>query len=401
MSSESSKAPSPAFDHAAVLDRLAQGALIFDSDGQLLFDNAAARQILGANLVVIRQQGWPAYTLLVDSGILAGSPKADEIRAKALRQTEPVRFHMMLSDAYVPCWISGVHQDGGPTLTLVTIERPDWTPISELMENFRKEALPTIDDADGHANFIIQIATRRKATMTADELAQRVIGFAELISGEMGRLQKLIRQLHQLEIIRTGQIEEIMKTSIKKISLADFVEDLIEELSDVFTHIPGHKDQDIRDRLKTDISDDLELMAAPQYLTHILTDILHNAVLYTKKDSPIQLRAFATNQGRHIQIDIIDQGCGIRDSEYDRVFAPFQRARQPQILAEFGYGLSMALAKANADAMSGRLWFSSEESVGTTFSLKLPANHKKTDEKESAKEESEDKAPKEKSSKKD
>lgn len=378
MNNETSKVSTQMLDHAAVVDRLAEGVLIFDPEGQLLLDNAAARHILGANLVVIRQQGWPAYALLVDSGSQPASSKADDIRAKALRQKEPVRFHMMLSDAYIPCWASAVHQENNPALTLITIERPDWTPVTELMESFRKEALPTIDDAEGHANFIIQIATRRKANVTADELAQRVIGFGELIMGEMGRLQKLIQQIHRLEQIRTGQLEEVIKSSAKKIKLLDFLEDLVEEASEEFTKIPGHKDEDIRDRLQIDVPSDLEVSASPQYLHYILYDVLHNAVLYSKRATPIQFRAFATNQGRQVQIDLIDQGYGIRESEYDRVFSPFQRARQPQVLAEFGYGLSMPLAKANIEAMGGRIWFSSEEGVGTTFSMKLMTNQKKS-----------------------
>ena len=47
---------------------------------------------------------------------------------------------------------------------------------------------------------------------------------------------------------------------------------------------------------------------------------------------------------------MIDQGYGIRAKEADRVFAPFQRARQPQIIGEFGYGLSLYLAKAEVEA---------------------------------------------------
>ena len=54
-------------------------------------------------------------------------------------------------------------------------------------------------------------------------------------------------------------------------------------------------------------------------------------------------------------------------------FAPFERARQPQIIAEFGYGLSLYLAKAEIEAMGGRIGFESQEGIGTAFSLQLPA----------------------------
>jgi len=77
--------------------------------------------------------------------------------------------------------------------------------------------------------------------------------------------------------------------------------------------------------------------------------------------------------GEFIQIDMVDQGYGIRAKEQERVFEEFKRARQPQIIGEFGYGLSLALCKHEVAAMNGTMWFKSEENVGTTFSLRLPA----------------------------
>lgn len=347
-------------DFGAVIDRMSEGLLIFDMEGKLVLDNAAARQILGANLVVMRQQGWSAYAMLVDSN----PSKADDVRAKALRQTEPIRFHMNLSDAYIPCWATGVHQTNGEVLTVITIERPDWTPLTQLLENFRKEMVPAIEDTQGHAKFIIQIANRRRPNTTADELAQRVIGFAELISTQMERLQILMGQLHRLEIIRTGQLEDEIKQTLKTINLLEFIEDFIEEVA-------NKQGEATRDRIQVDITDDLNITAAPKHLEYILRDVLQNALLYSSPQSPIQLRAFSTNQSRHVQIDVIDQGCGIRETENDRVFALFQRARQPQVIAEFGYGISLHLAKADMEVMGGRIWFTSEEGVGTTFSLKF------------------------------
>ena len=69
---------------------------------------------------------------------------------------------------------------------------------------------------------------------------------------------------------------------------------------------------------------------------------------------------------------VIDEGYGIRASDSERVFLPFTRSRQPQIMGEFGYGLSLYLCKNEVEAMNGRIWFESEEGTGTTFSIKLP-----------------------------
>ncbi|NDJ86385.1 MAG: sensor histidine kinase [Chloroflexi bacterium] len=370
MSSDTVPTPNTSsnLNYATVVDRLGEGLLIFKSDGTLILDNATARQILGTNLAVVRQQGWAAFALLVGNEDVS----ADEIRAKALRQTEPVPFHLKIADAYVPCWAAAIHEEGSNPLIVISIERSDWTPLTELMDNLRKEALPAIEDARGHANFIIQIAERDKKSVTAEQLGQRVVRFAKLISNEMQNLQNFLQKLHRLEVVRTGQMEKTVKLNAKKINLADFVEDFLEEATEQLSNLPDREEEDFRDRLHIDIDDNLNVKASAQQLELVLLDILHNAVLYSPKDAKIQIRAFATNQGRNVQMDIIDEGYGIREREYDRVFTLFQRARQPQVLAEFGYGMSLALAKASIEAMGGRIWFSSEEGVSTTFSIKLP-----------------------------
>ncbi len=369
--SNESQAPIANLNSTALLDSLGQGVLIFDPSGELLMDNAAARQILGANLVVIRQQGWTAFAMMVDNARMEDGQKADEIRTKALRQTEPIRFHMLLADAYAPCWASAIHQENSRVLTVISIERPDWSPLTELMNAFRNEALPAIDSTLGHAKLIRQIATKRKEGMTADQLAERIIGFTDIMTDRMSGMQALVHHLQRLESIRAGELADNIAKTTKTVGLADFIEDFVEELDMHLKHESTEED-DYRDRLQMDISDSLKVKVSPQHFIYVLIDVLKNAFLYSKAGSPIQIRAFTTNQGRSVQIDIVDQGCGIREKEFDRVFTLFQRARQPQVIAEFGYGVSLALTKANIEAMGGRIWFVSEEKVGTTFSLKLP-----------------------------
>jgi signal transduction histidine kinase len=63
----------------------------------------------------------------------------------------------------------------------------------------------------------------------------------------------------------------------------------------------------------------------------------------------------------------------VREKERDRVFQPFVRARQPQIISEFGYGLNLYLCKHEVEAMNGKMWFESDETAGTTFTVMLPA----------------------------
>lgn len=356
-----------------ILDSLGDGVLIFDMDGKLLFDNAVARQILGADLVVMRTEGWSACAMIIDAGKSEEDVTAEEIRAKALRQTEPVRFNILMANAYTPGWASTIHGEADKNYLMVCLEQPDWAPLMELMQTFRSEAGMAIGRTKGHADLIIRIANKRPDTMNADQLAQRVLGFSQLMSEDMYRLQNLLVQLHRLEIIRTGQLKDSVTQAKKKLNLQMFIEDFLEDIAEQpLTERP--MDGDLRDRIDIDIPSGMYINVSKNYFEHIVRDILRNAVMYSENGTLIKFRAQSLQGGAQILFEVEDLGYGIRGKESDRVFKPFQRARQPQIIAEFGYGLSMYLAKANIEAMGGKIWFDSEEGVGTTFKIQLAAH---------------------------
>jgi len=187
-------------------------------------------------------------------------------------------------------------------------------------------------------------------------------------------LQLLIDLLHRLEIIRTGQLADIVVQTRRKFDLEDYLEDFLEELHEETLVDPSADAEEYRQRLKLDVDEDLYLYVPKNYLRNVLRDLLRNAYMYSEPGTPVRMRVTSASQGRHVEFAITDEGCGIRERETDRVFEPFQRARQPQVIREYGYGLSLYLARAEVEAMGGRIWFESTEGVGSTFSFKLPAD---------------------------
>ncbi len=278
---------------------------------------------------------------------------------------------MLLAGSYVPCWIAAVHNSNGQLYTLVALEQADWKPLIELLGTFRSEARMTITSTRGHAELIEQLAVNPPKGATAEGLGKRVVGFAEVIATHMYRLQQLLDLMQRLELIRTGSLGNEIRVERRKLFVAEFIEDFLEEQAEEGFLEPD-RNEDVRERLIVDVPSGLAVTLPPKFLANVLRDLLRNAMLYSPVKSRIILRASNTSQGRFVQIDVIDQGYGVRAKESERVFAPFQRARQPQIIGEFGYGLSLYCAKAEIEALGGRIWFDSEEGVGSTFSAKLP-----------------------------
>jgi len=361
-------------DYRAVLDAMGQGVVLFDSDSHWVLDNLAARSMLGPNLAMVRSGGWTAFATLLDARQIEHNnlPSADAARAQSQRQTEPVRFATLIGGSYTPCWAATIYGVNGNTYSMITLEQPDWHPLRELMGTFRDEARMAINSTRGHAQLITQMVTKKTEGLTVEKLAKRITGFAEIMSEHMFRLQIYMELLRRLEGIRTGELQTNVKETRKKINLLSFVEDFLEEMPDDAL-MDLKQSEDIRERLIMDIPKELTVNASPYYLRNILRDLIRNAEMYSPKQTRIMLKAQGVRSGKDVQIDVIDEGYGVRAKDADRVFAPFQRSTQPQVIGEFGYGLGLFCSKAEAEAMNGKLWFESEEGVGSTFSVKIPA----------------------------
>lgn len=358
--------------YQAILDGLGQGVLIFDSENRLVVDNLAARTILGADLKLIRASGWAAAATVFNARTNDPEDNVETARKRALESARPVRFHIYRAGEYVPCWAAAVHGESGDIFTLITIEVPDWTAMTDILTQFRAEVQNAAESSQGHINLILQSLKQIKPGESVEQLGRRIGGFVQLIATHTHRVERLMNLLHRLELIRTGKLPEVIRKERRKIVLDEFIEDFIEGLDEVQLLDPETETQDYRSRIKTTVGDGLVVFASPSRLTTILHDILRNAIMYSMKATPIIIMAQTSPQNQSVQIDVIDEGYGIRAKEFERVFASFQRARQPQILGEFGYGISLYLCKHEVEAMNGKIWFESEEGVGTTFSLKLP-----------------------------
>ncbi len=356
-------------DMNAVLDGLGQGILIFSSDGKLLHDNLAARSLLGKDFNTISQNGWEAAAALFNAKQTEPENMVDKVRARALASPRPLRFHIYLGGEYVPCWMATLQGDSGDLHTMITLDIPDWSAVTAMIDYFRTEMRDAIDSTQGHIDLIERTLKQPRGGM--EGLTKGVRGFTRLISIHMHRVGRLNVMLERLENIRTGSTRETVRARRRQVNLEDFFEDFTEELDEIMLVDPETESRDHRSRLQIDIDSKHAVSASKSHLTTILQDLLRNAIMYSMKATPIKITA--QRKGSHIQIDMVDEGYGVREKEVERVFTAFQRARQPQIIAEFGYGLSLYLCKHEIEAMNGRMWFESKEGIGSTFSFMLPA----------------------------
>lgn len=355
-------------DLQTIVDGMAHAVLLFDAEGTLRTYNKAAQQLFDADFQHLRAQGWAAAAALFNS---RAERTIDELQAEALASARPVPFQIIYRGERLPCRASALKDQFGEPFMLITAEQTDWSALRELLDRFVGETRDAIMSTLGHADLIRHSLDNAKPSDSPDKLNKRIGGFVRLIHIDMARSARLLDLMARLQSIRLGTLRAQIEAGQRRMSLDSFLEDLLEELDGTSFVDPDTDAQDFRSRITLESAGSPVAFAAPSQLAAVLRDVIRNAIMYSMRGTPVSLAA--VTDGDCVEIRIADVGYGIRASEIERVFQPFERARQPQIISEFGYGLSLYLCKHEVEAMNGRFWFESEVGVGTTFTVRLPA----------------------------
>jgi len=119
----------------------------------------------------------------------------------------------------------------------------------------------------------------------------------------------------------------------------------------------------------------LEVLGNQDQLVTALGNLLENAVNYSPDGAQVVVGAHARDIGDlpMVEVNVVDEGIGISDSDAERVFERFYRADPARARATGGTGLGLAIVKHVATNHGGSVEVRSSEGHGSTFTLRLPA----------------------------
>ncbi|MDR7277840.1 ATP-binding protein [Catenuloplanes atrovinosus] len=123
--------------------------------------------------------------------------------------------------------------------------------------------------------------------------------------------------------------------------------------------------------LSVSAEDDLGIVADRDQIDRVLSNLLSNAVKFTPSGGAVTLTA--RRDGDEVQIEVADTGMGIPAGEQDRLFTRFFRASNANHLAVPGTGLGLTIVRTIVRNHGGTITAVSEENVGTTVTVRLPA----------------------------
>ena len=189
------------------------------------------------------------------------------------------------------------------------------------------------------------------ATDYADALGEEGQEMVRLLIGRTKRMHNLIQGI--LEYSRIGRVKEREKA----VDLNLLVRDMIEMLAP-----PEHIQMTIQSELPTVVGEQIRL-------EQVFQNLLGNAIKFMDKPSGCVIIDCA-DEGAHWLFSVADNGPGIEERFYDKVFQMFQTLAPRDELESTGVGL--ALVKKIVETWGGRVWVESTVGKGSTFYFTLP-----------------------------
>jgi len=184
-----------------------------------------------------------------------------------------------------------------------------------------------------------------------EEMGDAAMGdLAASLEGALLRTNEMLSAL--LEYARLGTLSEPAVQVETGAIVAGILRDLGGEIS--------------RTGAKITVRDMPTILAPPTQLTHVLQNLLGNAIKFASATPEVEISA-ADDKSEWI-FTVSDNGIGIDESMWDRMFEAFERGPGDAP----GHGVGLAISRRAVERIGGRIWAEPRPEGGTRFHFTVP-----------------------------
>lgn len=200
---------------------------------------------------------------------------------------------------------------------------------------------------------------------TVGPLNEKQKRYTENISKSGNHLLNVINDVLDISRLELGNIELYYET----VSIPGVIEEVQRVLSPLSAEKNIIIESNIEQDLKTVIADRVKLK-------QILYNILNNAIKFSSENGKVNIHAELKED--MVEISIKDEGIGIQEADYERVFQPFVQIDGSISRKHGGVGLGLALVKRFVELHGGRVWVKANPEKGSIFTFRIPKNSQNT-----------------------
>lgn len=337
---------------SAIVDNMAEGVLLVNTQGDCLLANEAAAKLLNVEVDKLKDcHLWESLRMAEVDELIASLPTLEQPRRMW------VEVHSMPDQRQVLQFVA--------------------TPVFETADGLKQSVILVSDATEDHKllemrqDFVANVSHELKTPLTsisayvdtlldgaADDEAVRV-PFLKKIQSNTTRLTKLVSDILNISRLESGTGDE----SRHNIDLNLFAEALLERHHD--------KAENRKINLHFNASGDTAIaFGNEEDLTEAVDNLVVNAISYTPEGGDVTVNVESNENW--LELSVSDTGAGIPEEALARVFERFYRVDKARSRALGGTGLGLAIVKHVALKHGGKVEATSEVGKGSTFKITLP-----------------------------
>lgn len=226
-------------------------------------------------------------------------------------------------------------------------------------EKFRKDFLQNLSHEFKTPVFAIQgyVDTLLNGAMENPEVNRR---FLEKTATNISRLTNLLSDLDEISKLERGELSLEKKYFV----IQELVKEVFESIS-----IMAEK-KHIHFSIKKGCESPLTVYADKERIRQVLLNLFENSIKYGKTNGSITASMYIMD-GRHVLVEISDDGIGIPERHLPRIFERFYRTEEGRSMDIKGSGLGLAICKHIIEAHGQTIHVRSREDIGTTVGFTL------------------------------
>lgn len=331
---------------AAVVAGMTDGVVACDQSGAVTLANRAATELLApeeaAGPSEMHRVPWPRLRAVLDDAAQHGRVTAEEL--------PPSETGQRLIEVHCAPLTDGAGRPAGAVAVLrdVTELRRLERARRELTANVSHELRTPLTSIKGFAETLLAGAMRDESTRRR---------FLEIIDQETNRLVNLVDDLLDLSQLESKRLS----LELGQVKVRDVVTDTVLKMRP----LAGSRELELRAA-----EPDVTVLADRNRLAQVLTNLLDNAIKFTRDDGRIAV-GWRTLNGE-VELTVVDDGRGISAADLPHVFERFYKTDRSRAATPGGTGLGLAITKHIVEAHGGRIRVASAPGAGTTFAFTLP-----------------------------
>ncbi len=187
--------------------------------------------------------------------------------------------------------------------------------------------------------------------------------YSNIIQNSSNQLLNIIDDILEISILGTKQVKAYETEVCLNILLLELFS--IFDIKAKENKTPLYLNTSLPDKESTILMDRTKL-------NKVLSNLLENALKYTKKGYIEFGYKLKDENGTYLEIYVKDTGIGIKKEKQETVFERFSQEEKEISQKTGGLGLGLSISKENAELFGGKISLESEKGKGSTFYITFP-----------------------------